>query len=57
MSHLFEPFSPLSKSGHGLGLWVTYQIVQQLGGDIWVEQDHENIVFSVSLPFVENTTT
>ncbi|OIP14508.1 MAG: hypothetical protein AUK51_16640 [Comamonadaceae bacterium CG2_30_59_20] len=56
MSHLFEPFSPLSKTGHGLGLWVTYQIVQQLGGDIRVEQHNGNIVFSVSLPFVENTT-
>jgi len=32
IAHLFEPFSPLSEGGHGLGLWVTYQIVHQLAG-------------------------
>ncbi len=57
ISHLFEPFSPLSKSGHGLGLWVTYQIVQQLGGEITVEQHGENIVFSVTLPFDSSTAS
>ncbi len=54
MSHLFEPFSPLSKSGHGLGLWVTYQIVQQLGGKIEVAQHNGNVSFSVTLPFEES---
>ncbi|MGN2393397.1 sensor histidine kinase, partial [Pelomicrobium sp. G1] len=29
--YLFEPFFRLSEDGNGLGLWVTYQIVQQLG--------------------------
>lgn len=55
MSHLFEPFSPLSKSGHGLGLWVTYQIVQQLGGNIAVDQHNQNVVFSVTLPFAKSS--
>jgi len=56
MSHLFEPFSPLSsKGGHGLGLWVTYQIVQQLGGNIVLEQHNEHVVFSVTLPFGKST--
>jgi len=52
MAHLFEPFSPLSKSGqgHGLGLWVTYQIVQQLGGRIDLKQEHERVSFTVTLP-------
>ena len=37
MKHLFEPFTGLSKEGHGLGLWVTHQIVEQLKGRIEVE--------------------
>lgn len=51
-SHLFEPFSPLSKSGqgHGLGLWVTYQIVQQLGGTIDLMQEGGRVRFTVTLP-------
>jgi signal transduction histidine kinase len=34
LEHLFEPF--VSETGTGLGLWVVYQIIQQLGGDIRV---------------------
>lgn len=51
-SHLFEPFSPLSQSGqgHGLGLWVTYQIVQQLGGKIDLHQEGGRVRFTVTLP-------
>jgi two-component system NtrC family sensor kinase len=56
MSHLFEPFSPLSETGHGLGLWVTYQIVQQLGGQIVTEQHNQHVIFSVTLPFEETAT-
>ncbi len=51
MAHLFEPFSPLSEDGHGLGLWMTYQIVQQLGGAISVDSDNGRMRFSVTLPF------
>ncbi|MDD5248049.1 MAG: HAMP domain-containing sensor histidine kinase [Rhodocyclaceae bacterium] len=50
MAHLFEPFSPLSESGHGLGLWVTYQIVGQLGGEIRAEREPERMRFRVSIP-------
>jgi signal transduction histidine kinase len=53
MSHLFEPFSQLSESGHGLGLWVTYQIVNQLGGHISAERIDDKMVFSVRLPITE----
>lgn len=53
LEHLFEPFSPLSESGHGLGLWVCYQIVQQLGGDIRVHSEPEYTVFTVVLPYGE----
>jgi two-component system, NtrC family, sensor kinase len=47
---LFEPFSLLSREGHGLGLWVTYQIVQQLGGTIRVESEPGRTQFIVELP-------
>ena len=32
--HLFEPFVTADEPGRGLGLWVCYQIAQQLGGSI-----------------------
>ncbi|PKO61673.1 MAG: two-component sensor histidine kinase [Betaproteobacteria bacterium HGW-Betaproteobacteria-18] len=54
--HLFEPFSSLSQNGHGLGLWITYQIVQQLGGNIVVKQHDGNVIFTVTLPFGEPGT-
>jgi signal transduction histidine kinase len=53
IEHLFEPFSPLSEQGHGLGLWVCYQIAQQLGGDIRVHSEPEYTVFTVALPYGE----
>jgi signal transduction histidine kinase len=49
-AHLFEPFTTSKESGHGLGLWVTYQIVQQLGGTIRAEDDGVLVRFSVELP-------
>jgi two-component system NtrC family sensor kinase len=55
MSHLFEPFSPLSEGGHGLGLWVSYQIVQQLGGTIHAVCQDGRMQFTVELPFGEST--
>jgi two-component system NtrC family sensor kinase len=50
MGHLFEPFSPLSEDGHGLGLWVSYQIVHQLGGDIAASRSDGQMHFAVELP-------
>ena len=51
LSHLFEPFSSLSESGQGLGLWVTYQIVHQLGGEVTVKRVSNNqMLFNVSIP-------
>jgi two-component system, NtrC family, sensor kinase len=50
MSHLFEPFSPLSEDGHGLGLWVSYQIVHQLGGQIAANNKGGRMEFTVALP-------
>lgn len=54
IEHLFEPFSPLSEQGHGLGLWVCYQIAQQLSGDIHVHSEPGYTVFTVALPYGEH---
>ena len=53
LQYLFEPFSLLSRDGTGLGLWVTYQIVQQLGGDIRVRSEPGETAFTVVLPLKE----
>jgi signal transduction histidine kinase len=50
IAHLFEPFFTLSESGNGLGLWVTYQIVQQLGGRIVAKKEEEQMHFIVEIP-------
>jgi two-component system, NtrC family, sensor kinase len=52
-AHLFEPF--LGDAGGGLGLWVTYQIVQQLKGDIVVDCGPPLTRFEVRLPLQEQT--
>ena len=46
--HLFEPFE--AGEDRGLGLWVTYQIVRELGGSIEVQSDHRITEFDVCLP-------
>lgn len=51
MEHLFEPFFSVESNGHGLGLWVTYQLVEQLGGQIHVVSETDNTVFRVTLPY------
>ncbi|MFA7096177.1 MAG: ATP-binding protein [Gammaproteobacteria bacterium] len=53
MKHLFEPFSPLSEAGHGLGLWVSYQIIQQLNGEFHVESVPGHTCFTITLPIGE----
>lgn len=55
MSHLFEPFVSSNDAGHGLGLWVTYQIVSQLGGQITAESQDDLTHFFVSLPTGEGS--
>ena len=47
---LFEPFSRFSENGHGLGLWICYQIVTQLAGEIRAESNDTLTRFSVTLP-------
>jgi two-component system, NtrC family, sensor kinase len=57
LPYVFEPFLSAKETGHGLGLWVTYQIVQQLGGSIRVTSRPGETVFSVGLPFAEARET
>lgn len=50
LQHLFEPFASTKASGHGLGLWVTYQMVRQLGGSVEARNEDGRIRFSVHFP-------
>jgi len=50
LQHLFEPFAVEGADGSGLGLWVTYQIVRELGGSIAVQSAPGNTEFDVCLP-------
>lgn len=50
LQHLFEPFTTTKASGHGLGLWVTYQMVQQLHGHIWADNEEGRVRFSAQFP-------
>ena len=54
--HIFEPFFTTKKDvGTGLGLWVSKEIVEKLGGTIEVTSDGENrgATFAVSLPLYD----
>ncbi len=50
LEHLFEPYYTNRRGGSGLGLWVTYQIVQQLKGDIDVASHNGITRFTITLP-------
>lgn len=54
--HLFEPFVSGREGGHGLGLWVTYQTVIQLGGQITADWRDGEVRFTVTLP-LENVVS
>jgi len=53
LEHLFEPFFSNSESGTGLGLWVTYQIIEQLGGKISITAPARQVVVDIQLPIEE----
>lgn len=51
IDHLFEPYYSNREGGTGLGLWVTYQIVNKLGGEIKVTSRQHGTSFQVLFPF------
>lgn len=53
ISYLFEPFTSSTQVGNGLGLWVIYQIVQQLQGVITVQSEPDETRFIIQLPLEE----
>jgi len=54
LDHIFEPFHSERPGGTGLGLWVTYETVRQLGGQIIVDSQPEWTWFQVQLPVSGN---
>lgn len=54
MAYLFEPFASGREKGYGLGLWVVYQIVQQLNGGLSVDSEPGCTTFSAEIPYAEN---
>lgn len=52
LPHLFEPYFTTKPEGNGLGLWISYQLVQQHGGILIVDNlpNHKGVVFTVKLP-------
>jgi signal transduction histidine kinase len=53
LEHLYEPFATHGEAttgGSGLGLWVTYQLVQQLNGRIEADSRPSGTTFTVTLP-------
>jgi signal transduction histidine kinase len=55
LKRLFEPFT--SETGTGLGLWVVYQIVQQLHGEIRVRNGPPVTRFELSFPVKGEATS
>jgi len=51
LHHIFEPFFTTKKSGMGLGLSISYNIIRQHGGEIRVESTPgKGVTFTVWLP-------
>jgi signal transduction histidine kinase len=55
LARIFEPFFTTKIEGSGLGLWVSYTLVQQQGGSLTVENrtDAQGVTFTVKLPVTE----
>lgn len=50
LDKIFEPFHHSETAESGLGLWVSYQIVRQLNGEISVISEQQRTVIEVNLP-------
>jgi signal transduction histidine kinase len=55
--HLFDPFFTNRPDGSGLGLWITFRLVQRMGGSIQVDSARgRGSRFEVRLPLAEHRT-
>lgn len=54
LARLYEPFTSFSENGNGLGLWICYQIITQLGGTIRAESGAALTRFTVVFPLSEH---
>ncbi|WP_078553461.1 PAS domain-containing protein [Bacillus alkalicellulosilyticus] len=53
IKRLSEPFFSTKEKGNGLGLMVTYKIIEEHGGNITVEsEENKGTTFTISLPIV-----
>jgi two-component system NtrC family sensor kinase len=51
LDHIFEPFTTTKKEGSGLGLYVSYGIIQNHGGSITVDSlPGQGTTFTIRLP-------
>jgi signal transduction histidine kinase len=50
LERLFEPFVSFREGGHGLGLWVTYQLIEQLHGKVQASCCGDTVTFTVRVP-------
>ena len=48
--HIFEPFYTTKEKGTGLGLFISYEILQNHGGSIEVASNPQGTTFSIALP-------
>lgn len=57
IDHLFEPFFSTKPNGNGLGLWTSYNIIQQYNGSLYVENFRGGcgVIFTIALPLTNNT--
>ncbi len=56
LERIFEPFHTRKSGGSGLGLWITYQIVSQLHGEIAARSEGGWTLFLVTLPLLHGET-
>lgn len=52
LPHIFEPFFTTKPQGSGLGLWVSYNLIQQHGGSLTATNlgDERGVEFTIILP-------
>jgi C4-dicarboxylate-specific signal transduction histidine kinase len=57
LPHLFEPFYTTKTDGVDLGLWISYDLIEQNGGSLMVENliEPPRVCFTVKMPLSPQT--